>query len=137
MGTQHLAIFPQLPVAKANCPFPTPSFSYFSTSLAHAQVCQRVMPSKALLRAGPCRHLKAILSTRLLRMLLAADACSHPFAAADVKAGWLGMWPREMPFFTLLCLFGSHHAPSLTKACQRNTLRPRSVCDAKVFLALN
>ena len=60
-------------------------------SLAHAPVCQTVMLSEALLRAIPYRNLEAILSTRLLRLLLTADARSRPFAAADIKARRLGM----------------------------------------------
>lgn len=97
--TQYWAVFPQLPVAKASCSFPTPSSSHFSMSLAHAPVCQMMTLSKALLRAIRCRNLKAILSIRLLHLLLTADACSHPFAAADIKVRWLGMSKGRDAFF--------------------------------------
>lgn len=129
--SQHWATLPQLPMAEASCPFPTPSFSHFSLSLAHAPVCQVVTLSQALLRAVLCRNLKAILSNEAFMF---ASQCSRPFTTADIQARWLGMSQRER------CLLSPPSASLMTTVLlpqPRLASKTRCISDAKVFLALN
>lgn len=118
--TQHWAIFPQLPVTEASCPF-SHSFllSCFNVSGSRHRT---VMLSEALLRAIPCRNAETILSTRLLRLLLTTDARTDapqmPPICGGRRQGWGcskggdAFFHPPLPLWWPPCSFLNHGLPA-------------------------